>query len=304
MASLHHPDSGVRVPVHARTVIGRSSGSTVRLQSRHVSGEHARIVWRAGRWLLRDLGSRNGTFVDGTRLPTGEDHVLEKGARVGFGDADCGWVFADDAPPVAVAAPEDGGEPRAATDGLLVLPDESDPQVTLFRDGEGMWLLESRAERRPVVDGEVVSVDHRTWRITIPARTEATLEASTAMGIRLRFRPSRDEEHVQLDALFRGRIHDLGARTHNFLLLHLARQHAGDDHLPLAERGWVHREDLLRGLKMDPSALRMQIYRARRAYAKAGLPEPERLLERRPDAGTLRLGLPHDEVPADSMSGA
>lgn len=49
-------------------VLGRTATSLVRLRSRSVSRRHARIVARAGRASIEDLGSRNGTFVGGRRV--------------------------------------------------------------------------------------------------------------------------------------------------------------------------------------------------------------------------------------------
>lgn len=49
-------------------VVGRSAGSGIRLRSRSVSRRHALLRARAGRVEVEDLGSRNGTFVKGTRL--------------------------------------------------------------------------------------------------------------------------------------------------------------------------------------------------------------------------------------------
>lgn len=50
---------------------------------RGVSAKHALLFLNEGRWLLRDLGSRNGTLVNG-RLVKG-DVILDDGDRVTFG---------------------------------------------------------------------------------------------------------------------------------------------------------------------------------------------------------------------------
>jgi pSer/pThr/pTyr-binding forkhead associated (FHA) protein len=49
-------------------------GSTGKLDDGRVSRRHARVAFEAGRWMVTDLGSQNGTDVDGTpiaaHLPT------------------------------------------------------------------------------------------------------------------------------------------------------------------------------------------------------------------------------------------
>ncbi len=53
--------------VAAKTGIGRSHDGELVLLASSVSREHAELKRAEGGWQLRDLGSRNGTFVDGTR---------------------------------------------------------------------------------------------------------------------------------------------------------------------------------------------------------------------------------------------
>src|SRR3954449_5237986 len=45
--------------------IGRGSSVTVTINDARVSRLHAEVAFRAGRWRLTDLGSHNGTFVNG-----------------------------------------------------------------------------------------------------------------------------------------------------------------------------------------------------------------------------------------------
>ena len=53
---------------HAELLIGRAEGCDPLLEDPAVSREHARLSFRDGRWILQDLGSRNGTRVNGVRV--------------------------------------------------------------------------------------------------------------------------------------------------------------------------------------------------------------------------------------------
>jgi pSer/pThr/pTyr-binding forkhead associated (FHA) protein len=65
-------EPGATIEVSAPTVVGRDAGSGIRLdRDEFASSRHARIEPRAdGAW-VDDLGSTNGTFVNGTKLKKG-----------------------------------------------------------------------------------------------------------------------------------------------------------------------------------------------------------------------------------------
>jgi FHA domain/Domain of unknown function (DUF1707) len=65
--------------------LGRSRTCDCVLADPSVSRRHAELRRDAGRWLLRDLGSRNGTRVNGVRLL--DEAEVGPGDRVSFGDA-------------------------------------------------------------------------------------------------------------------------------------------------------------------------------------------------------------------------
>ncbi len=70
--------------------IGRTPDLELTLEgegSEVVSGNHARIAFRDGMWVLEDLGSTNGTFLDEERLTVGQSVSIATGSVVGFGGA-------------------------------------------------------------------------------------------------------------------------------------------------------------------------------------------------------------------------
>lgn len=64
------PDGSAHVETGSIVVLGRGDQSPVRLTAPEVSGRHAAVRHRGGGWEIRDLGSTNGTVVDGERLST------------------------------------------------------------------------------------------------------------------------------------------------------------------------------------------------------------------------------------------
>jgi pSer/pThr/pTyr-binding forkhead associated (FHA) protein len=69
-------------PLTGRTIVGRGAESDLRLPVGTISRRHAEIERIAGGWLVRDLNSENGTWVNGERV---WEQVLVDGDRVQFG---------------------------------------------------------------------------------------------------------------------------------------------------------------------------------------------------------------------------
>jgi hypothetical protein len=64
------------------TTIGREKDNDFILESTDVSRHHARVECNGGRWQIVDLGSTNGTKVNGQRVPSA---ILRPGDRIEFG---------------------------------------------------------------------------------------------------------------------------------------------------------------------------------------------------------------------------
>jgi adenylate cyclase len=66
--------------------VGRSDECDLVLPLKSVSKQHARLTpTPGGAWELEDLGSRNGTLVDGQPLSPGERGALADGSQLWFG---------------------------------------------------------------------------------------------------------------------------------------------------------------------------------------------------------------------------
>jgi hypothetical protein len=64
--------------------IGRDSTNEIVINDAEVSRRHARLTFQGGKYVLEDLGSTNGTFVNGQRLAG--PRVLKPGEVVSFGE--------------------------------------------------------------------------------------------------------------------------------------------------------------------------------------------------------------------------
>ncbi|PWB72827.1 MAG: hypothetical protein C3F07_11010 [Anaerolineales bacterium] len=64
--------------------IGRDSTNEIVINDAEVSRRHARLTFQGGKYVLEDLGSTNGTFVNGQRLAG--PRVLKTGEVVSFGE--------------------------------------------------------------------------------------------------------------------------------------------------------------------------------------------------------------------------
>jgi serine/threonine protein kinase len=50
-----------------------------------VSRRHSRLLRREGQWFVEDLGSTNGTFINGVKLPANQATALKRGDKLRFG---------------------------------------------------------------------------------------------------------------------------------------------------------------------------------------------------------------------------
>ena len=65
-------------------VLGKSPSADIVIDNPYVSRRHAQITWAEGNFHIRDVGSKNGTFINGANL-AGKTHQLNSGDRVELG---------------------------------------------------------------------------------------------------------------------------------------------------------------------------------------------------------------------------
>jgi hypothetical protein len=75
---------GVRMTVSGPIVVGRAPGADIVIAASYVSGRHARFSLLGESLIVEDLGSTNGTMVNGAPIHAAEQ--LEDGDIVSIGD--------------------------------------------------------------------------------------------------------------------------------------------------------------------------------------------------------------------------
>ena len=79
------PTPGVTFPLEGdQLIIGRDSSNGVAINDAEISRKHSRLSFQGGKYVLEDLGSTNGTFVNGQRLAG--PVVLKSGDVVSLGE--------------------------------------------------------------------------------------------------------------------------------------------------------------------------------------------------------------------------
>jgi hypothetical protein len=283
----------------AETSIGRAAGAGLRLARAHVSLQHASVRWtERGTWELRDLQSKNGTFVNGQRITAGSPIKLELGAEVTFGAAEDRWVMEDVSPPRPMLLRLDGdGEPIYLRDTFIGLPSLEEPTVSLFRGENGQWYIDSRDRVGPLEDGDLITIGADHWRCCLPTTPDETELLGgpgglfTVAELQLELEVSRDEEEVALTLRSNGRDVRLGQKACHYLLLTLARSRLGTEERPAGAdtEGWLAVSTLLDLLRVSEQRLNVDIFRIRQELKTAGVVDAIAIIERDTQQRRVRL---------------
>ncbi len=82
-----------------QAIIGREEGLEVILQDAESSRRHTRITWQGGQFIIEDMGSTNGTFVNGVQITTPQ--LLNPGDSIGIGQTALVFQVTGGTPPRA-----------------------------------------------------------------------------------------------------------------------------------------------------------------------------------------------------------
>ncbi|MGM1029179.1 MAG: FHA domain-containing protein FhaB/FipA [Actinomycetota bacterium] len=78
------PRSGLELDLpETGLTIGRSSGSGLQIKDDYTSSAHAKVVRWRDQWMVQDLGSTNGTYVDGKRITEATPVRVGSSVRIG-----------------------------------------------------------------------------------------------------------------------------------------------------------------------------------------------------------------------------
>ena len=289
MGRLKEVRTGKTVHLAQHVLVGRTRNADLRLSGNWISGEHAVLHW-AGRWYLRDLGSKNGITINKKRISVGTEYPLSLGAQIAFGQAEEEWILDSTDPPIPMAIAHNGAI-RLGLDNVLVLPDEEHDWARIEHK-DARWVLKDRQGERVVVDRDPVVVGPDVWTLRLPEQLDHTIEALNILvaDIEVVLIVSQDKETINVQIQHQGRRIDLAPLSHHEVLrlLGLQQQSDRDAGLPIAELGWMYASDLADDLKTDRDRLNTHVKRIREQFVRAGVVDGKQIIERRP-SGQIRI---------------
>lgn len=295
MGALRELSSGRSCILEPEHLVGRGSNCALRLAKSYVSTQHAVIRWNGSTWEVLDR-SRNGTRLNGEPLEPRTVYPLVEGVIISFGSPKEQWLFVDANPPEVMIVDVQSHGVLLGRDGIIGIPSADDPQATVYRNVSGVWCLEHPDRSpEPLMNGASFEFASKIWRFCCPDSVASTTTADVGETREpcLHFSVSPDEEFVELRLEYTGRTIELGSRSHNYLLLALARYRLEDrsSGVPETSCGWVYKETLAQDLKTTPQQVDGDVFRIRKHFGEKSPTDVGRVIERRPRTRQLRIGI-------------
>lgn len=289
---------------------GRDPRCSTVLHDNAVSRFHARISWSGSEWTLRDLGSRNGTYINGRLQANGKYHRIKAGDTLLFGNLLEEYLLLEDDAPRALVLSYDSQnqETRTPLTHLHPLPSVEHPLCTLFCGKNGGYSLENEnGETIALEHGETFTIENMSYRVIFAHQPDSSPQTASSDvapgpgGIRLVIAVSPDEESAEIK-LYNGIAkHAFAPKAHFYLLAFLARlRNERIDNNTADESGWVDCDIVCKELMLNKEHLAQQVFRIRQEF-KACCPSiAEQIIDRRL-RGKMRIGLPATSVNVCAM---
>src|SRR5215510_5078437 len=102
-----------------KTTVGRVSDNAFEIPEASVSSHHAEILLRGSDVVIRDLGSTNGTYINGEKIT---EAVLKPGQTLRFGTVELRLDTGTGATPAPAAAPPPAPRKKQTLDQTVVIP--------------------------------------------------------------------------------------------------------------------------------------------------------------------------------------
>jgi hypothetical protein len=276
-------------------LIGRAPGCSLCILWSFVSAQHAKLLWGDGCWQVRDLASRNGTFVDERRLPPGSCRPLLRGARIAFGKPASPWELVDESPPDVLVTSLATVRQVVARNGIVAVPSCDDPRAMLYRNGDGRWVLEKPNESiTPISAMQTFELGTDVWRFSCPpAAADDGRDATRLAHVQLNLLVSARDEPLQIQVMYGDRTIDLEVAECDRLLLVLARRRLLDAArgVRAAAGGWIYEEDFASEETLRGRSLNSEICRIREQFGRTDVLDPGTIVVRRPRMRQLRIGI-------------
>lgn len=287
-------------------VLGRDARCATLLRSEAVSRFHARLSWSGLGWMVRDMGSRNGTYLNGRRLSDGDARPIATGDKICFGDFREEYVVVDVAEPRSLLVVHDApGEARLVELAPPhPLPSAERPLYTVFVDDESGAVLERESgEVMQLEHGAIFEVGGVEYQVVLRRQPGGSSWTGTSVlepgadRIHLEIAVSPDEERAEIVLHHGPQRHVLAPKAHFYLLAYLARyRRSALDPAALEAResdadnlGWVDCEVACRELRINREHLAQQVFRIRQELKSCVPSIADKIIDRHL-RGKMRIG--------------
>ena len=278
------------VPFRRHLLVGRDACCDVVIPDGRISKHHA-LLWAAdGVVWIKDIGSRNGVFFQGSRIQRVQRLPLHAAVCL----ADAVWV----------QVAQMGGRERAmgvevigsglqrpirnkrlllgATQQCELLLEGVSQPAELVQQAGGGFALQEGGQTRPIADGALFSVGHHHLRLrALVAPSPVKPVHTDALGEEFRYRLSIQLQRSPPHALIEDPSSETSCWFYNevplYLLCVLGQKLQKDRErgLPPDQQGWCTNAEILTGVwgreEVQKNIINVAIYRLRRQLIDSGL---------------------------------